>query len=137
MGAIWMSTLFMASILFLRCSALSSTRGGLERSSKLIIRQLKVPQQPLHSIATDNEEVVLGTPDAIPSSFRSPFLQTLLERGFIHQCTDFEGLDDRLTSSTVSAYLGFDATANSLHVGSLLQVLKRVLSPHLCESYSF
>ena len=45
-------------------------------------------------------------------------------RGFIHQCTDFEGLDKVLsTEANTSAYLGFDATAKSLHVGSLLQIM--------------
>lgn len=44
-------------------------------------------------------------------------------RGFIHQCTDFQALDDHLSQETVVAYLGFDATAKSLHVGSLLQIM--------------
>jgi tyrosyl-tRNA synthetase len=65
----------------------------------------------------------LDNPDAMPDSFKSPFLQTLLERGFIHQCTDFKTLDSKFTTSTVKAYLGFDATASSLHVGSLLQIM--------------
>lgn len=43
----------------------------------------------------------------------------LEERGFIHQCTDAEGLRTKLASSRVTAYLGFDATADSLHVGHL------------------
>eukprot|EP01039_Chlorochromonas_danica_P001524 gene1524-1662_t len=47
----------------------------------------------------------------------------MLERGFIHQCTDFKALDEKLTSGVVAAYLGFDATAKSLHVGSLLQIM--------------
>lgn len=68
-------------------------------------------------------ELELDTPDAIPSSFNSKFLQTLSERGFIHQCTDFKTLDEKLSSGVVPAYLGFDATASSLHVGSLLQIM--------------
>ena len=69
-------------------------------------------------------EVEVDTaPDAIPTSFKAPFLQTMLERGYIHQCTDFKGLEDKFESGTVSAYLGFDATASSLHVGSLLQIM--------------
>ena len=57
-------------------------------------------------------------------SFQSQFLRTLSQRGFIHQCTDFEGLDKLLSTEVhASAYLGFDATAKSLHVGSLLQIM--------------
>lgn len=59
----------------------------------------------------------------IPSSFQSKFLEVMLERGFIHQCTDFKTLDEKLASGVVAAYLGFDATAKSLHVGSLLQIM--------------
>ena len=61
--------------------------------------------------------------DELPRNFKSPFLQILLERGYIHQCTDFKGLDEKFSQNIVSAYLGFDATARSLHVGSLLQIM--------------
>ncbi len=56
-------------------------------------------------------------------SFRSDFLQTLQTRGYIHQITHPEELDTALTSGVVSAYIGFDATAPSLHVGSLIQIM--------------
>jgi tyrosyl-tRNA synthetase len=71
----------------------------------------------------EEEELKLDVADACPSSFDSKFMQTLLERGFIHQCTDYKGLDAKLNSEVVPAYLGFDATASSLHVGSLLQIM--------------
>jgi tyrosyl-tRNA synthetase len=54
---------------------------------------------------------------------KSDFLNVMQERGFLHQCTDLEGLDKTLTEKTVTAYIGFDATAPSLHVGSLLPVM--------------
>ena len=55
---------------------------------------------------------------------KSDFLRTIMERGFFHQCTDLVGLDARLLAGTpVSAYIGFDATADSLHVGSLMQIM--------------
>ena len=54
---------------------------------------------------------------------RSEFLRTLAERGFLHQCTDLEGLDARLQRERMVAYIGFDCTADSLHVGSLLQFM--------------
>ena len=57
------------------------------------------------------------------TQYRSDFLRILAERGFIHQGTDLEGLDQQLTSKVVSAYIGFDCTADSLHVGSLMQIM--------------
>ncbi len=54
---------------------------------------------------------------------KSDFLQVMTERGFVAGCTDLEGLDDALTSGTVPAYIGYDATAKSLHVGHLLNVM--------------
>jgi tyrosyl-tRNA synthetase len=55
--------------------------------------------------------------------FKSDFLRTLAERGYIHQQTDAAGLDQRALSGTIAAYIGFDATADSLHVGSLVQIM--------------
>lgn len=54
---------------------------------------------------------------------KSEFLKVMLERGFIHQCTDPEALDKRLMSEVIPAYIGFDCTASSLHVGSLVQIM--------------
>jgi tyrosyl-tRNA synthetase len=57
------------------------------------------------------------------STPRSPFLATALERGFIHQCTDSEALDERLLAGRLVAYVGYDCTADSLHVGSLVSIM--------------
>jgi tyrosyl-tRNA synthetase len=57
------------------------------------------------------------------STPKSEFLKTLTSRGFIHQCTDLAALDERLSAGSAAAYIGFDATANSLHVGSLVQIM--------------
>jgi len=54
---------------------------------------------------------------------KSEFLRTLSERGYIHQQTDPGALDQRAVSGIVTAYIGFDATADSLHVGSLVQIM--------------
>ncbi len=54
---------------------------------------------------------------------RSDFLRVLQERGFIHQCSDFEGLDALARKGQAFGYIGFDATAPSLHVGSLVQIM--------------
>ncbi|PWC75773.1 tyrosine--tRNA ligase [Azospirillum sp. TSH64] len=58
-----------------------------------------------------------------PSAPASEFLRTLQDRGFIHQCTDFATLDERATKGPIVAYIGFDCTADSLHVGSLLPIM--------------
>jgi tyrosyl-tRNA synthetase len=55
--------------------------------------------------------------------FTSDFLRSLSERGYIHQITDGAALDARASSGVVSAYIGFDATADSLHIGSLVQIM--------------
>jgi len=58
-----------------------------------------------------------------PFTPRSDFLNVLIERGYVHQCSDFVGLDVRAASGELVAYIGFDCTAPSLHVGSLLQIM--------------
>lgn len=57
------------------------------------------------------------------TKFKSDFLRTMHERGFIHQMSDETGLDDLLAEETVTAYIGFDPTASSLHAGSLIQIM--------------
>ena len=54
---------------------------------------------------------------------KSDFLQIMLERGFVADCTDYDGLDEALCKGGMPAYIGFDATASSLHVGSLIQIM--------------
>jgi tyrosyl-tRNA synthetase len=54
---------------------------------------------------------------------KSDFLQALKERGFIHQCSDYESLDARAREGKAIGYIGFDATAPSLHAGSLVQIM--------------
>lgn len=57
------------------------------------------------------------------TSYKSEFLNILTQRGFIHQCSDFEALDSKLMEGPQSAYIGFDATAKSLHVGNLTGIM--------------
>ncbi|WP_137133886.1 tyrosine--tRNA ligase [Rhizobium sp. FKY42] len=57
------------------------------------------------------------------SRFKSDFLRTLDERGFIHQVSDETGLDELLNKESVTAYIGYDPTASSLHVGHLTQIM--------------
>ncbi|OWY18281.1 tyrosine--tRNA ligase [Thioclava sp. JM3] len=54
---------------------------------------------------------------------KSDFMRVMIERGFLADCTDYQGLDEALAKGTVPGYIGFDATAKSLHVGSLIQIM--------------
>ena len=58
-----------------------------------------------------------------PMTYKSDFLNVLHERGFIAQGTNIEGLDEACANGVVTGYIGFDATAKSLHAGSLLQIM--------------
>src|SRR4051794_3743537 len=69
-----------------------------------------------------------GRPAEIPppmteTAFTSDFLKVLQERGYIHQVTHPAELDEAAAKGVVTAYIGFDATAASLHVGSLIQIM--------------
>ena len=57
------------------------------------------------------------------SAYKSDFLQVLAERGFIHQVSDAAGLDAKAAAGPITAYVGFDATAPSLHIGNLLTIM--------------
>jgi tyrosyl-tRNA synthetase len=54
---------------------------------------------------------------------KSEFMAVMMQRGFLADCTDYQGLDDALSRGVIPAYIGFDATAKSLHVGSLIQIM--------------
>jgi tyrosyl-tRNA synthetase len=54
---------------------------------------------------------------------KSDFLHVMVDRGFLADCTDLQGLDEALTAGVVPAYIGYDATAKSLHVGHLLNIM--------------
>ncbi|MBS27592.1 MAG: tyrosine--tRNA ligase [Alphaproteobacteria bacterium] len=57
------------------------------------------------------------------SEHQSEFIQTLVERGFLHQCTDLEALDTKAAEGMITAYVGYDATADSLHIGNLVSIM--------------
>lgn len=56
-------------------------------------------------------------------AYKSDFLNVLDERGFIHQCSDFDGLDALAAKREVIAYVGYDCTARSLHIGNFLSMM--------------
>jgi tyrosyl-tRNA synthetase len=57
------------------------------------------------------------------STPRSAFVRTLLERGFVHQATDLDGLDALAADGVLTGYIGFDCTADSLHIGNLVSIM--------------
>ena len=57
------------------------------------------------------------------SGFKSDFLNVLTERGFIHQCSDPQGLDALAAKGEAVAYVGYDCTAPSLHIGNFLTLM--------------
>ena len=57
------------------------------------------------------------------NEYTSDFLNEITRRGFFHQCTDIKALDQRASRQIIPAYIGFDCTAESLHVGSLLPIM--------------
>ena len=56
-------------------------------------------------------------------SMKNKFLQEMQSRGYLNQCTDIDKLDQICQKKSISGYIGFDCTASSLHVGSLLQII--------------
>jgi tyrosyl-tRNA synthetase len=57
------------------------------------------------------------------STHKSEFIRNVVERGYLHQCTDLERFDSRVDEKLISAYIGFDCTASSLHAGSLVPIM--------------
>ncbi|MGE4351090.1 MAG: tyrosine--tRNA ligase [Bdellovibrionales bacterium] len=56
-------------------------------------------------------------------SFKSDFLRVMQERGHIHQCSNFEALDEAACKGVITGYIGFDATAKSLHIGNMAGIM--------------
>lgn len=71
----------------------------------------------------DNDPSKSGVVNINEITFKSSFMKALAERGYLYQCTDPWGVDRAMSNERVSAYIGFDATAKSLHVGSLVQLM--------------
>src|SRR5690348_504125 len=63
------------------------------------------------------------TRSPVMSPYKSEFLRVLAERGFIHQVSEPEALDKRAAAGPITAYVGFDATAPSLHIGNLISIM--------------
>lgn len=66
---------------------------------------------------------IFAAKESLMQTYKSDFLNILQSRGFIHQCSDASALDEKLSEGPLTAYIGFDCTAPSLHVGSLLPIM--------------
>jgi tyrosyl-tRNA synthetase len=80
-----------------------------------------LPRDGLRPKATFEEPPTMPADDAFEP--KSDFLRVMRERGYLHQVSDVEALDRALTSGVVSAYVGYDCTADSLHIGHLISVM--------------
>jgi len=102
----------------------SVTARSSSRSSA-VHRRMMATAAPSSSSEAPTDDGKLSDEAVDVSSFepKSEFLKTMVDRGFLHSCTGIEELDKKLCEGVVTSYLGFDATAPSLHVGSLLQIM--------------
>jgi hypothetical protein len=114
-----LATLFVGAA-GLRSSALSSARRWTSRGAHAQLAR----RRGLRAVAMSSEP---AEPSAAPVDVETPvhseFLRIMQSRGYLYQCSNLKELDALMCSEVVPAYLGFDATASSLHVGSLLQIM--------------
>src|SRR6476620_2129161 len=101
---------------------ISIARANRRVLAQAIPRRTKLRSAPRHRKARRKK---LAEGPSLTDVFqpRSDFLHVMQARGFIHQCSDFAGLDEKARSGSLVAYIGFDCTAPSLHVGSLVQIM--------------
>jgi len=131
-------------------TAMATTASAFSRSALIATARRRTVAAPrLASVSTNKNEIInngvrlfstaeaasalaetstVDDEEAALRSLESPFLRTMRDRGFLFQCTNLSELDSLFCNASsegeaVSAYLGFDATADSLHVGSLLQIM--------------
>ena len=69
---------------------------------------------------SDSAVAAVAAPSFTP---KSDFVRVMMERGYIHQCSDIEALDKAALDGVVTAYVGYDATATSLHIGNLISLM--------------
>ena len=65
---------------------------------------------------------IANPPPTMPV-LKSDFLEVISTRGYLHQCTDLDVLDQRAADGMITAYVGYDATADSLHIGNLVSIM--------------
>jgi tyrosyl-tRNA synthetase len=87
------------------------------------IAMFEPPSPPVLKAPARFESPTMSETEIASFKPRSDFVRVLQERGYIHQVTDIEALDKAASEGVITAYIGFDATASSLHVGSLIQIM--------------
>lgn len=116
----------MLFVMFLFCSALTVRSFHVVKATNRYIGRpfaSTIEEQSTATRTTTSDTSIYTQQAEELAKVKSPFLETLRDRGYLHQCTNIEELDKKLQSGIQLAYLGFDATADSLHVGSLLQIM--------------
>ena len=78
---------------------------------------------PILAQAPETDMTAAAEPAQAPFVPRSEFLTVLAERGYIHQCSDYAGVDAAAAEGRLTAYVGYDCTAASLHIGHLLSIM--------------
>mmetsp|Transcript_119172 Transcript_119172/g.243709 ORF Transcript_119172/g.243709 Transcript_119172/m.243709 type:complete len:508 (+) Transcript_119172:85-1608(+) len=132
-----------STTMILSAFAFSSSQCMVTAFQQAVVRRSATARRSVRSIsgmaasmaeapAVEEEETIESSSSSIYAQeaealegLQSGFLKTMRDRGFLHQCTGITELDAKFMADdgVVSAYLGFDATADSLHVGSLLQIM--------------
>lgn len=112
----------IASAAALRAGAHAGAR--VASASRVLGRGPALLRRPIRLAATgavEADEAAAAVDSAKPLA--SSFLRAMQSRGYLYQCSNIEALDELMSTTSVPVYLGFDATASSLHVGSLLQIM--------------
>src|SRR5690606_34058405 len=104
-----------------RRAAHQSDRPHRSHAPPLLVRLCGLVLKPRR--VENHRRILPDAQAAIMSGYKSDFLNILDERGFIHQCSDFEGLDALAAKGEVIAYVGYDCTAPSLHIGNFLSMM--------------
>ena len=100
----------------------AATRTLSRRAFSSTISLASAPPKDATPVADSSSALSEQDAEAV-GNLKSSFLQVMRDRGFLFQCTGLKELDEKMSQEPISAYLGFDATADSLHVGSLLQIM--------------
>src|SRR5689334_21627589 len=89
----------------------------------VITRGLRAAHLIYHTARLNESPAAPKLRERSMAQYRSDLIQTLTSRGFLHQCTNLEALDAKAGGGVITAYTGYDATADSLHIGNLVSIM--------------
>mmetsp|Transcript_14543 Transcript_14543/g.37706 ORF Transcript_14543/g.37706 Transcript_14543/m.37706 type:complete len:482 (+) Transcript_14543:3-1448(+) len=107
----------------------AAVRMGVQRAtagahaSRWLARSTTASRRPIRLATTEAVGADQAPPINADKPLASSFLRQMQTRGYLYQCSNIEALDELMSTTSIPVYLGFDATASSLHVGSLLQIM--------------